>query len=162
MLPNTLQKALKNRPPIEQSANPDVDLFRSLKKKVEACIALSRAALRANSIPDEALHWTDNSQHDLLNRLVSYLDLAEKTMGIYVLVITCPELGAAVRTAKARGAIVRIVVDYASTESRGSQIRSFVQAGIPVYAKAQSVSMHNKWPVLDAVVKVDGSFNWSE
>lgn len=34
----------------------------------------------------EALHLPDNSHHNFLNRLVSYLDLAVKTMDICVLV----------------------------------------------------------------------------
>lgn len=97
-----------------------------------------------------------------VDRLVSYLGKAQKTMEICVFNVTNDKLAQAVVDAHKRGVKVRVVTDDEQSKSNGSDIQRFANEGILVRSdNNEKYHMHNKYVVIDGTHLITGSFNWT-
>jgi len=56
---------------------------------------------------------------------------------------------------------VRIITDDETTTAEGSDIARLKAAGIPVRTDTTTAHMHHKFALVDGVLLVNGSFNWT-
>lgn len=102
-----------------------------------------------------------HDQGSSLLTFLSYINAAKKTMDICVFTITCDEIADAVLAAHERGVKVRVITDDGQAKGKGSDIQTFIDAGIPVRDDHSYTYMHHKFCVIDKTVLLNGSFNWS-
>lgn len=96
-------------------------------------------------------------------RLLAYLNKAEKTMEVCLFTITNNQLADALRAAHDRGVAVRIITDDENLKMLGSDVRDLGAYGIPFKADSDPRShMHNKFVVIDDLLLLTGSFNWTK
>lgn len=96
-----------------------------------------------------------------LQRVLSYLKQAQKTLDICVFTITNNEIASAILDAHERGVTVRIISDDEKAYDRGSDTIRLNQAGIPVRFDDGPSHMHHKFAVIDGRLLLNGSFNWT-
>lgn len=60
-----------------------------------------------------------------------------------------------------KGIKVRVITDDDQSVSTGSDIQSLIKAGIPVEMDATPYHMHNKFAVIDGILLLNGSYNWT-
>jgi phosphatidylserine/phosphatidylglycerophosphate/cardiolipin synthase-like enzyme len=97
-----------------------------------------------------------------LNKVISYLNSARRTLEVCIFTITNNRLANALRRAKDRGVEVRVISDDANLEMLGSDVRDLETYGIGVKVDADLKShMHNKFVLIDDNVLMTGSFNWT-
>lgn len=122
-----------------------------------------------------------------LNRLVHYIDSAQKSLLVCVLTITCDEVRCArckrglsrvldvhaplprrqisdaiLRAHKREGVSVRVISDDGEAIRSGSDVVKLDKAGVPVLTDRSGCHMHNKFVVIDGSMVITGSFNWTK
>jgi phosphatidylserine/phosphatidylglycerophosphate/cardiolipin synthase-like enzyme len=97
-----------------------------------------------------------------IDRLISYLAKATKSLKVCVFTISNDNLANALNDAKKRGVDVRIISDDECMHNVGSDIQWLAQQGVPVRTDDNPQShMHNKFVVVDESHVITGSFNWT-
>jgi hypothetical protein len=96
-------------------------------------------------------------------RVIEYLGQAEKSMEVCLFTITNNQIADALRAAHHRGVAVRIITDDENLKMLGSDVRDLGEYGIPFKADSDPRShMHNKFVVIDDLLLLTGSFNWTK
>lgn len=106
---------------------------------------------------------TDNARD---NAVIPLINAATSTLDIAMFYLTSQEIGNAVLAAKARGVVVRVVIDAGGAANAYSMTPAFCSAGIPVKWENWGGKSHSKWAVADAAIPsqaavVFGSMNWT-
>ncbi|KAL3876139.1 hypothetical protein ACJMK2_034011 [Sinanodonta woodiana] len=96
-----------------------------------------------------------------LSRLYGYLASASLSLDVSVFVITCVDLADLLIEAHKRGVVVRVITDDEQVDITGSQIWKLRRAGIDVRTDQSSYNMHHKFVVVDKMLLLNGSFNWT-
>jgi mitochondrial cardiolipin hydrolase len=97
------------------------------------------------------------------NRIIYYLDKAEKTLLVCVYCITNDSLSNALRRARARGVDVKIISDDGVMSMRGSDVKVLHDEGFPIRVDLDPyANMHHKFVVIDDYILMTGSFNWTK
>jgi phosphatidylserine/phosphatidylglycerophosphate/cardiolipin synthase-like enzyme len=60
-----------------------------------------------------------------------------------------------------RGVAVRILSDDDKSEDRGSDVETFMRAGIPTRTDSTDAHMHHKFAIFDGEILLTGSYNWT-
>jgi len=60
-----------------------------------------------------------------------------------------------------KGIKVRIITDDDQSASTGSDIQTMKKAGIPIKMDSTPYHMHNKFAVVDGILLLNGSYNWT-
>lgn len=76
--------------------------------------------------------------------------------------LTDKELAEELVAAERRGVQVKVYLDKSQAAHPHSQARYLAQAGVPVRISSNRHLMHNKFAVLDEVVVLTGSYNWTK
>ncbi|MEA9356961.1 phospholipase D-like domain-containing protein [Bacteriovorax sp. PP10] len=101
-------------------------------------------------------------REDCAQKLISVLNIAEKTLDIAIFSITHSDITNAIIAAKERGVVVRVVVDKAQAGGSKSKTKELIAAHIPVkIGKASGGTMHDKFSIVDGMMLQTGSFNYS-
>jgi phosphatidylserine/phosphatidylglycerophosphate/cardiolipin synthase-like enzyme len=111
--------------------------------------------------PASEVHFSPNG--GVRQRLVRAIHESRHSIDIAVYHFTARELAQALYAAKARGVLVRVLVDRERLEEAGSIIRGLRRSGIAVRAlgvQDQSL-MHHKFAVFDEGLVATGSYNWT-
>jgi mitochondrial cardiolipin hydrolase len=97
-----------------------------------------------------------------IEKLISYLGKAQKSMNVCVFNITNDRLANAIFDAHSRGVKVRVISDDECMSNQGSDVKWLAGQGVPcrVDSNAQ-FHMHNKFVVIDDTFLITGSFNWT-
>lgn len=95
-------------------------------------------------------------------RLIKILDEAKETILLAMYSFTDDQLGDAVVRAYARGVSVRVILDGAQDTAQGGEYQKLKDAGIPIIVEKVSGLMHHKYLVVDGLITVTGSYNWTE
>lgn len=89
------------------------------------------------------------------------INSAEKTLDIAIFSITHTGITNAITAAKARGVLIRMVVDRGQAGGAKSKTKELIAANIPVKIGKSSGTMHDKYTIVDGVMLQTGSFNYS-
>jgi hypothetical protein len=96
-------------------------------------------------------------------KLIHYLNQAVKTLEVCIFTITNNQISDSLKAAHDRGVAVRIITDDENLKMLGSDVRDLGQYGIPFKADSDPRShMHNKFVVIDDLLLLTGSFNWTK
>jgi mitochondrial cardiolipin hydrolase len=60
-----------------------------------------------------------------------------------------------------KGVKVRIITDDDQSASNGSDVQRMRKEGIPIEMDSTPYHMHNKFAVIDGVLLLNGSYNWT-
>ena len=95
-------------------------------------------------------------------RLIHWLDSAQKELLVCVFTITNNDLRNALHRAHDRGVKVRVISDDECMKQIGSDVYALKTYGIEVESDTNpDAHMHNKYCVIDDLVIITGSFNWT-
>lgn len=97
-----------------------------------------------------------------IQRLVGYIQRAQRSLKICVFNFTNNDLAAAVLDRQKKGVQVRIITDDECMSNKGSDINYLADNGVPVRTDGErAYHMHNKFVVVDDLYLITGSFNWT-
>lgn len=96
-------------------------------------------------------------------RLVRAIEGSQRSIDIAVYTFTASELAEALYAAKARGVLIRVLVDRERAEAGASGIRGLRLNGMAVRSLGvpEQSLMHHKFAVFDERLVVTGSYNWT-
>lgn len=100
-------------------------------------------------------------QEDTHERLMHWINKANSSIQIMVMLITNDELANSLVEANDRGIDVTIIIDDQYVNSSGSDHEFLIQNGIDIRNDDKSGLMHHKVMIIDGEVIVVGSYNWS-
>jgi phosphatidylserine/phosphatidylglycerophosphate/cardiolipin synthase-like enzyme len=93
-------------------------------------------------------------------QVINHIDKARKHVYVAMYSFTLDSIADALIRARNRGVDVRVVVEE-SQLGRGSEYERLKKAGVDVMLDGNPALMHNKFAVIDGVVIITGSMNWS-
>jgi len=98
---------------------------------------------------------------DCSSLIVFWISRANKSIHVMIYSFTQDEIGEALAQAVKRGIDVEIVFEE-SQLSKYSELERLKEAGAEVYLDGNPYTMHHKVAVIDGVVVITGSYNWSK
>lgn len=98
---------------------------------------------------------------DTSSLLQFWIDRANRTIHVMVMLITQDELADALIDAYERGVEVRIIIDDDWLYASGSDYERILNAGVDIRGDDQAGLMHHKVMIVDGYIVVTGSYNWS-
>eukprot|EP01101_Sappina_pedata_P008319 TRINITY_DN457_c0_g1_i2.p1 TRINITY_DN457_c0_g1~~TRINITY_DN457_c0_g1_i2.p1 ORF type:complete len:162 (-),score=66.77 TRINITY_DN457_c0_g1_i2:94-558(-) len=96
-----------------------------------------------------------------ITRMLAYIKACKKSLDICVFNITDDRIAKQILKAQTRGVKVRVITDDDCSITQGSDVNSLSKSGIPVKMDKSTAHMHHKFAILDGVVLMSGSFNWT-
>lgn len=99
----------------------------------------------------------ENCRRQLLDSLVN----ARTSIDICVFTISDDRLSEAIVAAHNRGIKVRVITDDEKAMDQGSDIDYLRAQGIAIRKDASQSHMHHKFTLIDKVILINGSFNWT-
>lgn len=120
---------------------------------------LDAAGRKRGSTRTTAVFFSD--QHSCPTKITSLISQCSSTLDICVYTITDDRISKAVLDAHARGVAVRVITDYEKVRASGSDIISFMHAGMDVRTDDDRAYMHHKFAIFDQRVVLTGSYNWT-
>lgn len=93
-------------------------------------------------------------------QVINHIDRAQEHVYVAMYSFTLDSIADALIRARSRGVDVKVVVE-GSQLGRGSEYERLKKAGIDVRLDRNPALMHNKFAVIDGVVIITGSMNWS-
>jgi phosphatidylserine/phosphatidylglycerophosphate/cardiolipin synthase-like enzyme len=94
--------------------------------------------------------------------LIHSLDQANSEISCAIYSFTLDSVSSALLDAKARGVLVRLVVESQQANVTGSEFHKLKQEGLEIRLDGNSRLMHHKFCVIDTDTVLTGSYNWSE
>lgn len=94
-------------------------------------------------------------------RLLYWLSRANSSIHVLIYSFTLDSVGDALIAAHKRGLDVRIVMERDEAGQRGSEYGKLKGAGVPVRLDTNPALMHNKVAIIDGLIVITGSFNWT-
>lgn len=112
---------------------------------------------------NDALFFPDTDKSDGNNYeiFLQYLSSPKKTLEVCVFTITDDSVAKILIDLYKKGIKVRVITDDDQSLSTGSDIQSLIKAGIPIEMDATPYHMHNKFAIIDGVLLLNGSYNWT-
>jgi len=100
---------------------------------------------------------------EALERLLTLIDGAKKTIHIAMFTFTHQEVLGALKRAQARGVKVLVVLDYLSHKGASKKLAAMLkEASIPVSHNRGMQLMHHKFGFFDNELLIMGSTNWTK
>jgi len=128
-----------------------------VKKTTTTSVPIPKINLSGEKIA-EALFFPNEGNID---KIIAYLDSCEKSLDVCVYTITDDRLTQQMVKLHRRGVKVRVITDDEKSVDIGSDIATLSHAGISVRMDQGSTYMHHKFAILDNLVLMTGSFNWT-
>jgi len=97
-----------------------------------------------------------------VNKVVTYIKMAKKSLLICVFNLTNDVLADAIKSVHSQGVPVRVITDDECMKNKGNDCQALADSGIPVRSDdSEQNHMHNKFMVVDNTFLLTGSFNWT-
>ena len=93
--------------------------------------------------------------------IVKNLDQAERYVLVQAYSFTSKPIAEALVNAHKRGVKVKVLLDKSQRNGKGSKLAQLVEAGIPVSIDTKHSIAHNKVMIIDGVIVITGSFNFT-
>lgn len=124
------------------------------------------------SYANEILYFMPYEQKQALTHLISLIDGAKQNINISIYSFTNKEIAKALKNAAKRGVSVNIIYDLESNEnnekstigylSKYQNINTCLLSGVLSKNKKHTGLMHQKMAIIDHLVLIIGSANWSK
>ncbi|MEM3081121.1 MAG: phospholipase D family protein [Nitrososphaerota archaeon] len=98
---------------------------------------------------------------DCASLIIAKIDSASQYVHVMVYSFTSDQLADALIRAKNRGVDVKVVIESQQANVAGSEYQRLTAAGIDVRLDGNPQLMHHKVAVIDGVIVLTGSYNWS-
>lgn len=98
---------------------------------------------------------------DCKNLILSKIRNAEISLNICVFTISDNDISREIINAFKRGLEVRIITDNYKMHDKGSDILELQREGVAVRIDESDSHMHHKFMVVDDVITLTGSYNWT-
>jgi phosphatidylserine/phosphatidylglycerophosphate/cardiolipin synthase-like enzyme len=98
---------------------------------------------------------------ECLKAILHYLRHAKREVKICVFTITDNRISDAIKDCYKRGVAVKIITDNDKSFDKGSDIWEFDREDIQVRVDRTTNHMHHKFAVIDDVILITGSYNWT-
>jgi phosphatidylserine/phosphatidylglycerophosphate/cardiolipin synthase-like enzyme len=115
-------------------------------------------AAPASAAPDEAFFSPGDA---CLGRIVARFNGCRSTADVCVFTVTDDRISSAILAAHKRGVKVRMITDNDKAFDEGSDVRRFIDAGIPLLVDRTPNHMHHKFAIFDRARLLNGSYNWT-
>lgn len=100
--------------------------------------------------------------HECVERIVSMLGAATKSLDLCVFTITDDRIKRAISDVKTQGRVaIRIISDWEKCQAPGSDVMPLCGEGVPVKLSRAVGHMHHKFGIFDARQVLTGSYNWT-
>lgn len=99
--------------------------------------------------------------NECAGRIMSLCKAARVSIDACVFTISDDSISEELRDAHKRGVRVRIITDDDKSMDRGSDVESFIRAGIDLRMDDSPSHMHHKFAIFDVKQLLNGSFNWT-
>lgn len=93
--------------------------------------------------------------------IITEIDNAHKSIIVAMYYFTNREIAQSIIRAKNRGVSIKILLDESQTKEKFSKYRFLIKNGIRVQIDRRTGLMHNKFAVIDDLVLITGSYNWT-
>eukprot|EP00298_Acanthocystis_sp_HF-20_P028409 c7132_g1_i1.p1 GENE.c7132_g1_i1~~c7132_g1_i1.p1 ORF type:complete len:205 (-),score=96.22 c7132_g1_i1:66-680(-) len=113
---------------------------------------------KKQEVVQEALFFPQDGS---IEKILSWLSSAQVTLDIAVFTLTHKKIRDEILNAHRRGVKVRIITDDEKVSEKGSEIKTFQNAGISVRTDHSSSHMHHKYCIIDGKILLNGSLNWT-
>lgn len=101
-----------------------------------------------------------SATEDCLSKLIYWIDRANKSIHVLIYSFTEDKLSEALIKARDRGVSVEIVFEEDQV-SQYSEYYKLRDSNVKVYLDGNRYSMHHKVMIIDSLIVVTGSYNWS-
>ncbi len=98
---------------------------------------------------------------DCASLIVSLIDGASRSVYVMMYSFTSDEIANALIRAKNRGVEVKVVIESQQANISGSEYGRLLSAGVDVRLDGNPRLMHHKVAIIDGILVVTGSYNWS-
>ena len=140
----------------EKVEGDKVELLTTMSNVYEA---LMERVMQPKPLIEETMFFPSKENE---KRLARVLSKAEKTLEICVFAFTNNRLAEAILNCHKKGVKVRIITDDECSKFFGADIWNLVLEGVEcTMDRHKRFHMHNKFVVIDDLVLVTGSFNWT-
>jgi phosphatidylserine/phosphatidylglycerophosphate/cardiolipin synthase-like enzyme len=116
---------------------------------------------RPQRSPEQIIEAWFSPGNDCVDRLVSLLGSARRSLDICVFTITDDRLSRAILDAHHRSIQVRVITDDYKAGDLGSDICDLAESGVNVAVDCSPAHMHHKFALIDRSVVTTGSYNWT-
>jgi phosphatidylserine/phosphatidylglycerophosphate/cardiolipin synthase-like enzyme len=108
-------------------------------------------------------YFTQANQHPE-KALINVINSAKQTLDIAIYSLTHPDIVSAIKEAKKRGVVVRIISDkiQSAGKTQDEALKLLGSAGIPMKINKHNGLMHLKVTIVDKKVVTTGSYNYSQ
>jgi len=112
---------------------------------------------------NDALFFPDTDKKDGNNYeiFLQYLSSPKKTLDVCVFTITDDSAANILIDLHKKGVKVRVITDDDQSASQGSDVQTIKKAGVPTKMDSSPYHMHNKFAIIDGVLLLNGSYNWT-
>ncbi|NVJ61663.1 MAG: DUF1669 domain-containing protein [Gammaproteobacteria bacterium] len=97
----------------------------------------------------------------IINRLKQLISNAEHSIDVCVFTISDDNLKSDLIKAHNKGVLVRVLTDNLKVHDLGSDVQELANSGIEVRTDSRASHMHHKFAVVDQLILINGSFNWT-
>jgi phosphatidylserine/phosphatidylglycerophosphate/cardiolipin synthase-like enzyme len=120
-------------------------------------------AAQNSRVKSADVEWTFKGP-DQEKLLIDVIKSAKSTLDIAIYSLTDPDIVAAIKDAKKRGVVVRIITDktQAAGKSQTEALKILGSAGVQTKINSHSGLMHIKMTIADKKIGTTGSFNYSK
>ena len=98
---------------------------------------------------------------DTSSLIRSWIDRANESIRVMVMLITQDELADSLIDAHRRGVDVDVIIDDDWLYKTGSDYKRLLEAGVDIRGDNRPGLMHHKVVVIDGCIVITGSYNWS-
>lgn len=97
-----------------------------------------------------------------LKKVQKYIQIAKKSIDLCIFSYTNDDLSGEIMKAHERGVNVRIITDDEAMKGKGADAKAMADKGVSVRCDSEErFHMHNKFMIVDRMLVLTGSFNWS-
>lgn len=132
-----------------------------MKKLIILCFLLLSQSAMAVTLTRSTCETRFSPNGGAEARILDVLSLAKTSVNVAIYTFTSDPIGNALVAAAARGVKVTVLVDRYSLIVGGSEVPKMKAAGIPIYQDTKHTLMHNKFIVVDGIIVVTGSYNFT-
>lgn len=148
--------------PVKQYVYTTLILSETFKTTSTTTTTIIHTTSISTAIPENRVEKVCFSAvEDCSSLIIFWISRANKSIHVMIYSFTQDEIGKALAQAVRRGVDVEVVFER-SQLSKYSELERLKEAGAEVYVDGNPYTMHHKVAVIDDVVVITGSYNWSK
>ncbi|MFH1800594.1 MAG: phospholipase D family protein [Candidatus Omnitrophota bacterium] len=132
-----------------------------IKKTVLVLLLLSSHFFPFLPAVDAVPHAYFSPKGGCTQAIVDAIDQAQTSILVQAYSFTSQPIAEALVNAHKRGVRVKILLDKSQKHAKGSKLNLLIETGVPVSIDSKHSIAHNKVMIIDEVIVITGSFNFT-